>query len=177
MNLFFHSRTHESISLHVATMARLELEREKAELENSLQKATKHSDRPRDTYQRSSHPKKSGKSFLAAMDAQRREALRAQNAESLAVVGQAMSAKVCVELGYQGIRSDEDTKRFVVPQELFLTQKGDLMLTVAQRLDDGNVCTLNYRTDRITSAALTKISAQSMLAGPLGAVLAESAIP
>ncbi len=178
MNLFFHSRTHESISLHVATMARLDLERENAELQNSLQKATKHSDRPRDTYQRSSHhqPQQSGKSFFKAMDAQRREALRAQNAESLAVVGKAMSTNVCVELGYEDSRSLEDSKRLVVPQGLFLSDKGDLMLTVARRLDDGNVCTLNYRADRITSAQLTKISAQSMLAGPLGAALAESVI-
>lgn len=87
-----------------------------------------------------------------------------------------MSTNVCVELGYEDSRSLEDSKRLVVPQGLFLSDKGDLMLTVARRLDDGNVCTLNYRADRITSAQLTKISAQSMLAGPLGAALAESAI-
>lgn len=178
MNLFFHSRTHESISLHVATMARLELERENAELQNSLQKATKHSDRPRDTYHKSSNhqPRQSGKGYLQAMDAQRAEALRAQNAQSLAVIGKAMSTNVCVEMGYQGPRSPQETKHLVAPKELYLTDKGDLMLTVAQQADNGNVCTISYRTDRITSAQLTKISAQSMLAGPLGAALAESAV-
>lgn len=173
MNLFFHSRTHESIARSISTLQILELERRVAELEKGAEQPGE----PVDIYRGGDHhqPKKTrhGRSPRPTDSQRRDETLPAENAQVLGVIGEALSRNVCVDIGYKSLRDSEASQRTVLPQDLVFNKNGHLMLVAARRNKDGGLSQNDYRTDRIVSAQLTAISAQSMLAGPIGPALAE----